>query len=760
MKTIRISTLLGLSLASAFASAQMAAEPDLQTKVSIESVAMPIKRALAALSEKTKIQLDTSAAIDNEIVILALHDAPLGQVMDHIATATGGKWEREENLIRLTRSALATNADANAELNTKVTALREAIARDVESLKPKKPDPKAKPKPGEPPVSVTMRGGQGPITKAIIRLLQFLDVRSLAQLDSDGRLVYATTPTRMQVQMPGNFNSIMSELVAEHNRQIAAQPQTEPDDDGDADYVEMRKFMEELGFMPPDQKVVNERPAKALLVAQRNGFMGGIQLQLKLYSSKGTVLLQGDHYLNDGGASEMLAMGGVAVTEGSPLGGGDDEEVTPALPRNPKPKPVDMTNDKNIEWSPMTKEIVAAFGSGMEGMRGAPKLSDNLRKVLMRPDIYDPLSFQPSETLIAISRHKKVNIVAVLPDSFNSVFSFMTPTAGTVNTAVENLKSNKSIKLDEKAGYWMIRPTSPVATRQQRIHRGSLATLIAAADAKGQPSLGDTAAYAALNPPPMESPSAMLYLAVFAQSVFGGGMMGLTEWNMLRFYNTMNPMQQKSMVDGLTISFGTLSPAQRALTQKVLFGAQAKIDTGPPKEDTVPFLDMMTMFMPQRGGDWRTEPTEVMPNGIPAAGNLVITGAAEPVAVPEKGTDEASMITEMMGALGPSELAFFKLMKEMPNNGMMGMEFEFDRVRLGNRNNYKFSFHVAEGATVRKALSETVFDKNGKVVSMNDLNSDFKARIEKAYAAIKNSSFFKMMSGGMGAPAQAQPPQK
>ncbi len=246
----------------------------------------------------------------------------------------------------------------------------------------------------------------------------------------------------------------------------------------------------------------------------------------------------------------------------------------------------------------------------------------------------------------------------------------------------------------------------------------------------------------------------MPYLMLFAPNAMQQGMMGMADWNALRLYGTLGIAQRQTLADRGRLALSTFAPNQQALLNRMLFGSQSDLriqdPNAKPKEE-MGFLEMIRGFIP--GGasnDYRQEPTEIMPNGLPPQGFLTGSLAKEPVGKAD-GVDPMMMF----GALGADELAMLRFFKEDPKMGLMaGMMPTVDRLRLGERTNIELKIFVAEDVALERQLQDNRIDANSPVVSMDNLPAEFRARIDKRLEAFKKSPF----PGFPGGMAPVKPP--
>jgi hypothetical protein len=167
-------------------------------------------------------------------------------------------------------------------------------------------------------------------------------------------------------------------------------------------------------------------------------------------------------------------------------------------------------------------------------------------------------------------------------------------------------------------------------------------------------------------------------------------------------------------------------------------------------------MTSMSRFTGGNDNDYRTEPTEIMPNGLPSDGFVSVNFSSEPVAQPQ------TMSTDLGrgSVLGPMELGMFKYFKEDPNMAQIGGQMPtFDDMKVGTRSIYDFSFNVAPQVSQKGSLHDDKIAKDAQTFKMGSLPSDFQKRIDDFAAMMKKNPLWGAIGrmGGLG--QRAMPPQ-
>lgn len=692
---------------------------DLTKPVTYQTVAQPVPGVLQALTPMAGFELKAGANAMGDVLVVSVKNMPLEALLDRIAEVTSGTWEKSEGRWLLVRSTSKVRSEEAVEWNERLKKVRKAMEDVRKSL-----DPKAEKGKEENPAAAAMqamRGGSGPGTKAVNRLLLTIDPALLAAVGEGDRTVFSTTPTRMQKPLSSTAFRILDQFVIEQNEHARVKAENKAQNPPSDEQSKMLEMAQKFGFGDSDKKITSP-PVKALLIAERNAFMPGLDIKMVLFDREGKVVYNGGTMLDVGDG--MFGMDIAAL-------------ANPKKDETPKPK----TNEKPIEFSKLTLEHDLLRMDFMdEGTK--PPMSAELREAMLAPDKRDPLSYRDSERLLAIAAEKKVNLVANLPDDLISAIGFggQETDKETVSKALAAYEKNQDLKLRNAPGELIIMPAFPVKSRATRVDRTALTELITAADKRGTASLESMAKYALAAPEPMRTPAAMQYLMLFAPNAMSSGMAGMTDWNLLRLYGVLPADQKLTLGRGETIAFGAISTAAQGHMSRILFGPQTPLrkDVGNAQlEDEGGLMDFAMQFMGGDPKDFREEPTEIMPNGLPAQGQLSLTTKVETIITP---AEKSNTMMSMLGSLGANELALLDYMREQPFMEQMGsMMPQLDKVRMGKRTQLNFRFVVAPRVSGTGRLLDDFIDPESKAVGMNNLPADFLERIAKRKEAFKKS---------------------
>ena len=689
-------TLLALAMLAA-------AQDALQKPVTFEARASRASVLIPQLAKAAGLQMEVNPQIANEVILVSAKDVPLKTLMDKIASVTSGEWRADGEIYRLQPSNVARNRESSEEAALRLTTARKAVAELVKRVDSQKGTP------GE---------AGNPDERAIALLLRGVDVTPIAALNGGERLVFATSPTAMQRPLPANAGQVVAQLVTQHNAQIAKMPQME----GMAEMEKMPDFVKEM-MKQRTKKIENAQKALLVISKPSIGIVSMTQCELRIYDGQGKI----------------------AYTANSMLGNSMMEVAAMMNPANPA-KPAKPGKQTPITYSEDSKAMLG----GMQGATfgGAEfKLDPKLLDRLHRPDLYDPLSYMATDEFLSLSKQKGKALVANVPDAMMGSINTLVPGGKqTVEDFEADLQKGETVSYSETEGWIVAKPAKPTESRANRTDRAALATLIAASLKKGIPSLDDVAAYSLTSPSPMEDGVGMLFAMVLVPGMIQQGLEGMTNWDALRFYGTLSTTQKATALRGGTFAMGQLGPQQQGLWRKLAFGANSRIRLASDKAEDMPFAFALAM-MTGGTGDFRQEPTELLPNGIPGQAQLTFNVTTQPIASPAGNT------IGFMGVLGPDELAIMKMFKEDPNMAAVaGFMPSMEKLKIGERSVISMTVQLPQEAYLKETLHDNRMPANAPVASLANLPEGFQKLIAERLELIKKSPFGSIgaLMGGMG----------
>lgn len=676
--------------------------------------------AIDQLSQASKVPLSVEPVMArSEIIAFRLKDAPLGAAMKRIAAAVDGTWTQVGSGWNLAPNNSVRDAQRGLARKNRLDALRKELNNRINPPKP----PKQEVKKGEEEVDEEDYN-PAPEDVVIARILLTLDLTPIADLGENGRIVYSTGPTRMQRQMRPN-PAWLRLLINSHNETVKAEADMKQD--VDAQNLEDDKWSAWMKRMGIDRdrpkKAIQGDPAKVILVVERGGggmvMMGraGIQCHLKMYDGQGNVLTTREDSYNAGDNGFMARMATVVPKE------------DPAKPaQNPVKSP-------KIEWSKLPKEFDAMDTKGKESM-GIPTMTPGVREAILNPERVEPLGIVVGEGLVHCAEAKNLQMVASLPDDSFGMGVMGSGLADTVDSFLTSIKVGGITELQEDAGYILVTPSDRLGARMSRLDRSSFGALLRSLDKNGGANLDELSKYAVQNESPFKSQLGAGYTILTSPSMMSF-MFGQMDWNILRFYGQLSASQKTMLEGGRSIPMGSLSGPERVCVTQMVYGASPMITIGEPRNDDVlgGIFGMAWSSMMSQGedADYRNEPTELCPDGLPAQGFVALKVRPEYLLHPAKGGG-------MLGFMGSSSLqdfAIYQIMRENPAmTGNQAMP-EVKEVTVGNRRILNFTFQLSRDASLQKTLNDDKSDPNAKPVAIDKLPPEVRAALDNAMATLK-----------------------
>lgn len=699
-----------------------AQESALDKRVDFDAVAAPLPRIVESLSARIGHPLRTTPHFEKDIVVVHLKDVRVGDALDRLALTVAGRWEELSDGTRvLAPNDAARNAESAAELRDRRNQIRKALD---ELGNPEQPST------NQNAVFFGMGSPSKPFASAVSKIAGMLDANELAGLGTTGRIVFSTTPNRMQRQLPAAALPIVRQFITSHNVEAQKRIKDEEDraqregaktDEQRQAEAMSRQWVEALGMGGYDNRVVPADFARVLVIAQSTvgfaamtGMGDNVDIEVRIYDGEGRVAFRGRQSLRTQDLTALMRIG------------------------EPQPQQQVEAEDTEIEFSPTTKELQSlspsAFDPNTDWNR---QISAELRQKLLRPDLHDPLSFAHSESAIFTAKQKDLDLIAVLPDTIaGGIQQFVTTSTATVQSTLKSLNEGSETEGTIEDGWWIVRPKRPAEARTRRLDRAALAAFLQTASQKTVPSIDDLAALAARIDRPTTVPVATRYFMMFTPNVLNQGMSGPLDWNLLRFYGRLAPSQRQQLRDGQRLQLGSLSTNVIEPVRFMAFGPEFRLAIRRREERQSPWQEMMSRFMPPAQREIRDEPTEALPNGIPPIAVVELSIQQERFIVPANGTST----TRMLGALGTEEIAWLRYMSQDARfSRMTSMLPRLDQVRVGTREVMNFRFLLTPQISIESTVNNDKLDAGSPIVSIDELPSDWLARIDRRQQALARS---------------------
>jgi hypothetical protein len=701
----------------------------LQAPISFTEPAARLVNLMPKLAAAYGSPLDVAPAMRNEVVFIHAENVDRQALLNRIAVATRASWIKSGEKIWLTPDArLRSNAIAAAR-RKKTEELVKALQANFKQLTGAVQSSTNSAPTGAAPDELQRENAEA---RSAMDLISAMDLDAVANLESGQRLVFSSSPNRLQRPFVRDVSPLVQPLVNQQNRMAAALEASPQSDPGLP--AELQKSME--GVMKAMRRRIDRPVGKIVVSVDPVGVIGGQTARMFLIGTQGEFLFD-----------QLLPLPTIRFTDGD---ASEDE------PGRLAEKPKSDTDSERIALSDDAKAFLAMGGTAM----GVPTLAKfDKNPSLFRPDLHEPLALWPGEGLRALSAKRKRPIVAHLADS--SVRGrlqgmFQPPTGGTERTIahVEAEIADGPYSKVEDPDWIVLQVTDPADIRRQ-MDRASAAKLFGEVARTGILPLTSFAEFALQNPDPGSNSLISTYLFGLVPFSVGSALLGDSKWNMLRFFGSLAEAQRNGLRAGNAIGIGQLTAAQRNALEALIYLSPNGIAPHEPgtKHPDDGILGMMQRTTGLMGTLTQvSEPTLLLPAGLPLAGTVAAEVETAPGLVTEATTTIPSMIADEW------VLAMMR-MSESVDSGTSSQEITqmLKRTRPATITNYRFVIQISPTYAFLDSLTDATYSANAAPGSGAKLPPDLEARVARRVEQLKKSPFG-MMMGAFGNRREQLPP--
>ncbi|MEZ5163239.1 MAG: hypothetical protein R2688_05710 [Fimbriimonadaceae bacterium] len=451
--------------------------------------------------------------------------------------------------------------------------------------------------------------------------------------------------------------------------------------------------------------------------------------------------------------------------EGNPVEAPTQEEK-----HREKPYPTKDVDSQKIDPSEKQKKL-QGYLSGLTDFN-LQNVDDSLRIMMRDVDVNEPISWAVGEQLLKAAELRQENLVALMADDEVGFAQFYEASQETVDSMLDS-QFNDDLETPETLWYrnntLVARPMNIHETRRVRANRYALATLLRTIESRIVPDVDVVANYYASNEAAFEEDfTETLMLTVAPQYSEMGEMFG--NMTFLPIYAYLSQGQRDSLKRGERIPFGSIGGTARTKLTQMLFGASPRLTVMNPDSPMQNPIDRMMeqsfgMVSSMGGGMFggggpsaaKTEPTLVMPNGLPAQGGIVSKSNREGYLVQ---VDKNGKPVPMSIPMGAMEVSMFSMILDMAmQEGQdTGDLPTFDRMLYGQQTRADIRIYVAEDVVVPHTFQWLDEPQKGTFYSMKNPPAEMQGAIRAMSEQMKKSAFFQMMSMGMSRGRETAPP--
>jgi hypothetical protein len=379
----------------------------LQQRVSYDKPGQTLKSLLRDLSAQTNLKLYAAPPLDAEIVLVAVKEMPLKELMEHIAYVVDGEWIAEsERQYRLARTPTVIAKRKQEDREKTLAELREMLASEefrrlVEPLTREEVIERTERIRKQLREIATeereyeslwrfhnnLRAQEweplDPQRRLLCRILQQMDLNALAEIPLQERRVFSNMSGRYLLPLRMNLAPLLQQWQAE--RETFEKVLTSLHHQFTESDKEAMEFFWWKAEIPDAQSPPERRaPTKVYLEARRVGAEAGFRFTLYLADDEGRVL---------------------ASTEYPPdsVWEGEEQWYKQQIQE-------DATLAKLVEWREQTRQWLEAWG--ILRSRGEVKPFPEL----LDPAKHEPLQFVATDVLRSYARHRELALVALLDD--------------------------------------------------------------------------------------------------------------------------------------------------------------------------------------------------------------------------------------------------------------------------------------------------------------------------------------------------------
>ncbi len=667
-------------------------------QATVQITGKSLELALPEIGNVFQTKLSASPSTARDVIVMAVKDASLKDVMAHISTAFEATWRETSTGYMLVRTADQVRDQRKRELATRAKTISlglEAKRKELEKFPvwdEKEADKMIKEyqslvrtfNPNDQRSSFWQKANElqkrSPLARALSQLISYFDANELAQIGSDSAMVWSSQPTRMQRPLPQRVVQAIGNAVAiekQWRQKISAAGLSAPQV-GNTTYY--------LPGISDSNDSLDE--AQKVNIRVRNSQMtGGMQVQVTILSSEKAELQSTYDYLNRGFAPDLF--------------------------ESKKPKEGEIL----LELQGFEKACAEAFQPMQQQIK---KIEPQFLDLLLNPVQNDPLGLLGGPLLIQYAAKTKQNLVAHVSDM--AVLTFL----GQTKIPLSQFETRFSALLhsiSSKDGWLEVQPTMAIEDRENRVDRKALARYVQKTIGPSFPLEERSTILAQL---PL--PNSNVLPAVWEMLALGKMSPQVDASRIVRFYGMLAPNQRLAMKNA-QLQARNLQPNQLAELEKVVYGGDGRISIT---------REAPKAMKPGRAFNPTSDPTEVLPNGIPADALLKVNITEETVAIPIRTGGQPGYYENPAGT-NASTLAWNVVEQERGiNNNTFRGTLSTEKINVSQRLNYQFIIELGPGIS----MNTTSYDLVGQIrtVSYSELPEAFKTEYErnlKSYRAMR-----------------------
>ncbi|MEA2553399.1 MAG: hypothetical protein QOJ65_1575 [Fimbriimonadaceae bacterium] len=699
---------------------------DLTKKIDYTTIAVPLQRAMADISKQAGVGLFVQPELQDEIVVLRLKGVTTDEAMKKIAAVVGAEWRKAKDGYELSRSPdMATKLYDDA-IAARAASLRSSVAaklKQTQADQPMTPDRINR-------IAAQLAKSQGehdteiatlnyrelanlqqsvPDSRALWQMVAKLDPKLLARIELGQRVVVSNKPNSLQTEVSDDIASLGEQLFQDHNAFADAFLKFKKPKQGQTD--------EESPAGGPGDKMPAV-PVRFTISLERQFFGDSISAQMLGFDADNNPVV-----FASGNLEFMGDFGNVMADRAKLVRAAESE---PALTISPRSQAM-------LDFM---KKAISGGGGSMQPATG------ELREFFLHPEETDPLGTLASEALIGMAEQRGANLVAYPDDTLFLVAMFagqegkLKPTL--IIQALTGLGPISQMSLTEADGWMTVAPDDRYQAYISRTNRAALGQYLRAFNENGFAPIAATAKLA-------ESARGREFgvLSIFVPMMLSQEAVpqGRGNVNILKLYASLGQEQIDRLDGGQSIRFAELDKSQISLLRRYVYqSAESRYD--------VVSEGSKTSYLQQQASQ---EPTESMPNGLPADGMLSLDVKKSTTYFVKVKADSF----EYTSPMDINSLAWTISLKDHPEQSP-GYHPKVESIAPGEDRTLTFKLQLDPKRIVSAQLRESRKSGAGPY-TLDNLPEDIKKELDKAIAQYKNMR--RPDNGAVIAPKATPPPR-
>lgn len=735
MKTL-IAALVSVAASAAWAQ-------DFDVPVTLKTSGMTMADVVAKLRAATKADLNVTAVVGREVVLVDVKDVKAKDLMAKLAATVGGEWVKSDSMYKLIVTDTALRKAVSQRVAADTVAVKKALAKMAEQVKPN--EPFSPPQGGGPQILSPDGGAQVFINsggstagqKQLAKILATISPATIASIAPGARIVFATNPFGVQQPLPGFADREIKQAMADELR--AAEAGT----GGRSQVV--------IGPDKVDRSVERLRRGvygKAYVVVRRQGWDPSFVASLVVVDPNGERLVSATTMLSERGAPTFEVIGtdlSIATEGGPPI------QPEPAKASD-QGKPIELSQDaKNLaNISPATGgggfaevQDVTFVAVSLEGEEGFSfggnnnKLNAGAAAAIMRdPVAHEPLSYFVGESVRQVMPEDKP-VVALLSDE---LFSKMRGSIGRGTTTAQVAKTlvDAGYEFIDQDGWQVAKPLDIDRCQKHRVDRKAFKSFLDSAGGMGAAPLASVAQYALTSPDTNSS----LWDVTYAGALYGSAVSNEVsdtrgrQREALRIYARMPEAERRA--NGRTVSLNAVSSSEVSSLVFRSTDGPRPIQNGGPRNVNMSVAvtssfpnpeipDAMDLFGPA------FERTDVFV-GVPPQTGLLMDGRDDVVLrIFDPKTGQSQIMS-------PDQVGSYRAMGEQPWGQQMASGVgESMKVQVLSRRRVNLQLNFGGRYQMSRSLSDYAATPQSRLVAWNELPLEVQDKINASYKRSKDA---------------------